>query len=185
MNDFDDLDAIPAEHVVGRLRALLVMVEEEERVRHALFGRLAAGMRQASSMEPRWNARDWWLRTERYRKQQPELVRRNRRAMAERLRWPDGALAMCEHLDAEHPGWTAWWRPDNTIPGWFHPAGFTAWRESSGRVCGTDPVRLYQAMQQAPDERHWHYHGLCCELTPASEEADRRLIAAALADTGR
>jgi hypothetical protein len=52
----------------------------------------------------------------------PELAARNRRILAERLRWSDGAVELCEQLDALNPGWHADWRHawrDN-------PAGFYA-----------------------------------------------------------
>lgn len=96
----------------------------------------------------------------------PELAAANRRLTAERAGWPRGALEMCEHLDAVHPGWTVWWRPANTIAGWEHPAGYVATRRSSGSVCGEDPCALVAAMERAPSERHWHWHQQCCERIP-------------------
>jgi hypothetical protein len=93
----------------------------------------------------------------------PELVAHNRRVIAEREFWPRGAVQMCEHLDAVHPGWTAHWYPENKIKGWEHPAGYRASHPSSGYVCGEDPAALEAAMARAPDERHWHDQPQCCE----------------------
>lgn len=114
--------------------------------RTALYQRLATAMRCAAS-----------------------LVRSNRRLAATREPYPRGALQMCEHLDATHPGWTVHWRPENRIAGWEHPAGYVATRSSSGSVCGEDPCALEAAMRRAPDERHWHYHAACCDRVPVSE----------------
>lgn len=38
-----------------------------------------------------------------------ELGRMNKRILAERTGWPDGALEECEKLDAEFPEWSASW----------------------------------------------------------------------------
>ncbi|MER6891987.1 hypothetical protein [Streptomyces halstedii] len=38
----------------------------------------------------------------------PEMVERNRELLAERLRWPDGALEDCRLLEELHPGWHVW-----------------------------------------------------------------------------
>ncbi len=96
-------------------------------------------------------------------REEAELIHSNRRVVAERTGWPVGALQMCEHLDAVHPGWTVRWRPANTIQGWEHPAGYVAWRDSSGAVCGEDPAALVAAMRRAPDSRHSHFFGKCCD----------------------
>lgn len=115
-----------------------------------------------------WTDEDRRQRPELYRTLVAQLAWHNRRLLDERLRWPRGVLAMCEHLEATHEGWSVWWRPDNTIKGWFHPAGFIASRESSGYVCGEDPAALYRAMREAPDRRHWHFHGVCCDRVPGA-----------------
>jgi hypothetical protein len=41
----------------------------------------------------------------------PELAAKNRRLLAERLGWPDGALEACEQLDQAHIGWYTNWSP--------------------------------------------------------------------------
>lgn len=43
----------------------------------------------------------------------PELGQRNRRILAERLGWPDGAVEACESVDDEHPGWHTTWAAGN------------------------------------------------------------------------
>lgn len=92
-----------------------------------------------------------------------ELAWRNRRIIAKRTHWPDGVIQMCEHLDATRPGWTVWWHPENTYPGFGHPAAYRASRWTGHvTVCGEDPAALVAAMERAPDERHWHYRALCC-----------------------
>ncbi|GLW29450.1 hypothetical protein [Actinoplanes regularis] len=39
------------------------------------------------------------------------LAWRNRRLIAERLRWPAGSLEDCERIELAHPGWTVHWLP--------------------------------------------------------------------------
>ena len=39
----------------------------------------------------------------------PELARRNRRILGERLRWPTGAVEACEQIEAESPAWWVTW----------------------------------------------------------------------------
>ncbi len=101
-----------------------------------------------------------------------ELVWHNRRVAAERERWPVGALQMCEHLDATHPGWTVHWQAEDTRVGRRHPSGYTARRELSGYVCGLDPAGLVAAMAAAPAERHWHYRSKCCVRESDQETGD-------------
>ena len=100
-------------------------------------------------------------------REQDDLFWRNRRVVAERAGWPVGVLEMCEHLDAVYPGWSVWWRPENTCAGWEHPAGYLASRDPSGSVCGVDPAALEAAIAKAPAERHWHFRPVCCALHPA------------------
>jgi hypothetical protein len=58
-----------------------------------------------------------------------ELARRNRLLIADRLSWPAGTVVACEEIEQEHPGWSVWWRGENTIRGFEAPAGFYAGRE--------------------------------------------------------
>lgn len=41
----------------------------------------------------------------------PEMAERNRELLAERLKWPDGALEDCRRLEELHPGWHVWFAP--------------------------------------------------------------------------
>lgn len=66
------------------------------------------------------------------------LARTNRRTVARRTGWPAGALAECERLDDVHPGWLAWWLPENRARGWERPAGFSAARNTGGLVGGNE-----------------------------------------------
>lgn len=47
---------------------------------------------------------------------------RNRRLLAERLHWPEGALAQCQALEADFPDWIVFWTsgglPRNPDPGY-------------------------------------------------------------------
>jgi hypothetical protein len=70
-----------------------------------------------------------------------DLAWRNRRITARRSGWPTGALAECELLDGEHPGWTFCWLPENRHPGWERPAGFAAHRPDGMRLVGVDELR--------------------------------------------
>lgn len=51
----------------------------------------------------------------------PAVQERNRKLIAARLGWPDGALDACRQLEAARPGWYAWWsrnpwRRDGKVP---------------------------------------------------------------------
>lgn len=62
------------------------------------------------------------------------LKRHNQRLLAERLDWPDGAVQACAELEDRHPGWHVSWIPENTTPGWEHPAGFHASHRTGAHV---------------------------------------------------
>lgn len=69
-----------------------------------------------------------------------DLSWRNRRIIARRTGWPAGALAECERLDVEHPGWTVCWLPVNRRPGWERSAGFAA-HLLAGWLVGSNELR--------------------------------------------
>lgn len=69
-----------------------------------------------------------------------DLRWRNRRVLARRGGWPAGALAECERLDVEYPGWHFWWLTENVFPGWERPAGFAAHLPTACLV-GADELR--------------------------------------------
>lgn len=68
----------------------------------------------------------------------PELAARNRRIVAERLKWPDGAIDACERIERDHPGWNVYYaaRPWPTLK-----SGYYATRLHSHRL----ERRLYGA----------------------------------------
>jgi hypothetical protein len=60
------------------------------------------------------------------------LRSQNKVILAERLRWPEGALQACQELEQRHPGWHVTWLNENTRAGFERPAGFHA-RFDGGR----------------------------------------------------
>ncbi|MCY1141395.1 hypothetical protein OWR29_25635 [Actinoplanes sp. Pm04-4] len=53
---------------------------------------------------------------------------RNRRVLAERLRWPAGALEECLRVEKDRPGYNVSWFREWTVPGFERAEGFYAWR---------------------------------------------------------
>lgn len=78
-----------------------------------------------------------------------ELAWANRRLLAARQGWPEGALEACETIERDQPAWSITWR--TATPGWAdawssqaaQPAGYYATRYEAPRV------ELYAA---SPDE---------------------------------
>jgi hypothetical protein len=60
--------------------------------------------------------------------------RNNRRLIAERTGWPEGALQACADLEDRHPGWHVSWMSENTGPGFERPAGFWASHPTGGHA---------------------------------------------------
>lgn len=50
-----------------------------------------------------------------------ELREHNRRIIAERLGWPAGAAQACQNIEADNPGWSAYWQPADArhAEGWY------------------------------------------------------------------
>jgi hypothetical protein len=51
-----------------------------------------------------------------------EFKERNREILAERLKWPPGALEAARALEVQHPGYAVYWgtgRPSNPRPGFY------------------------------------------------------------------
>lgn len=73
---------------------------------------------------------------------------RNRRVLAERLGYPDGALAACIDIENEHPSWIVYW-----TRGGAKPAGFYAFRSgpwsSTTHLYGATPDALREAINSA------------------------------------
>ena len=82
-----------------------------------------------------------------------ELARNNRRIIAARIEWPEGALETCERLEGVYPDWDADYRHENTaIRGWEVRAGFyaTQWNPPHGHkttVYGPDADALGRAIE--------------------------------------
>jgi hypothetical protein len=64
-----------------------------------------------------------------------ELRARNRRIVAERVGWPDGAVEACERLEREYRGWDVRWLDDWFVKGFERQAGYYAW--ATGEQPGT------------------------------------------------
>lgn len=102
-----------------------------------------------------------------------ELVRRNRRIIAERLRWPAGTLEICEQLDRLHPGWHVDWEDANPGPSrWSHPARYSAMRHDV-KIEGGDPMRPNDGIRRYPAV----YGETVDELRAAITAMDERLAA--------
>lgn len=78
-----------------------------------------------------------------------DLARRrnNRRLIAERTGWPEGALEACADMEDRHPGWHVSWMAENVTPGWERPAGF--WATHPG---GSHPGGDIEASAATADE---------------------------------
>lgn len=85
----------------------------------------------------------------------PELVVANRRVMAARLDWPDGAVEACEQIDADHPGWSADYR--HAYREW--PAGFYAAHDNHSHLepnlYGATPDELRAAIRAHRCRANW------------------------------
>jgi hypothetical protein len=58
--------------------------------------------------------------------------------------WPCGALDACQRIEAEHPGWHAWWGDGDHGPGYYaHPLVCTA----AGTLYADNAYVLYSLIQ--------------------------------------
>lgn len=80
-----------------------------------------------------------------------DLARWNRRVIAERTGWPEGAVEICEQIEEAHPDWDVVWHPENMIQGFEAPAGYyaTVWNppRDSGIAYGADAETLSGAIE--------------------------------------
>jgi hypothetical protein len=94
------------------------------------------------------------------------LRRRNQAVLAERLRWPAGALQACADLEDRHPGWYVSWMIENVTPGWERPAGFHATYEGvhhRAEAFRTDVRDIAEVMAAEIPEHEWDpIHGKLC-----------------------
>lgn len=92
-----------------------------------------------------------------------DLLRHNRRIIASRIGWPDGAVEACDKLQDAYPDWIPGWQPASTIPGFEHPAGYFASRHSRRHdeppAYGADPLELAAAIEGWPWQNAMDYRG--------------------------
>lgn len=74
------------------------------------------------------------------------LLEKNRTILAERLGWPDGALADVRRLEAEHEGYRVWWAdrnwPANYGSGYYAERYKSRSMDTSRRLFGATPDEL-------------------------------------------
>jgi hypothetical protein len=79
----------------------------------------------------------------------PELVRKNRRILAERLNWPKDAVEACEQVDDKLPGWLTMWSDGPLVrPGFYSARLSRRWGE--GTAYGETPDELKAQMESWP-----------------------------------
>lgn len=80
----------------------------------------------------------------------PEL---NRQLIAERLGWPDGALAECTALEGDYPRWLVFWTKGG-LP-WTPDAGYRAilnWHRHRGELYAPTAAELRDVLEAADAE---------------------------------
>ena len=94
----------------------------------------------------------------------PELAHRNRRILAERLHWPDGAIQACEQIESESPAWRTTWAQGGDLT-WTKP-GFYAhrrqWHINDKKprwVYGATPDELRHAISDQEPPDRWSLQG--------------------------
>lgn len=91
----------------------------------------------------------------------PDLLRLNRRVIASRTGWPEGAVEACDKLHDAYPDWIPGWQPANTIRGFEKPAGYYASRHNRRHdepsAYGEDPVDLAVAIATWPFDEFGFY----------------------------
>lgn len=99
---------------------------------------------------------EFFAEREREERERAELAWNNRRVLAERLKWPAGALETCEEIERKYPGWSLFWMSENKAMGFERVAGFSAVLVGVRRkteLFDPDPERLEDAVSQlaSPD----------------------------------
>jgi hypothetical protein len=82
----------------------------------------------------------------------PELLAHNRRAMAARMHWPEGALEACDKIADRFPGWNPGYDHGGKVGTHEWPAGFYASHQSrrhgEPRAYGVTPEALTVAIEE-------------------------------------
>lgn len=97
-------------------------------------------------------------------------VQRNRELIAERLKWPAGALAECDRIERDHPGWRAYWtrnpwRIDHKVPDGPCFGASSQRKTAPGRsLFAASPLDLRLMINSVEDQwnamhRHGYYAG--------------------------
>lgn len=85
------------------------------------------------------------------------LAWRNRRVIAERMHWPDGAVEDCEAVERQHPSWWPWWHEGGTL--WRPKRGLYArpWRvnRDDKALFGETPEELSHAIEAWVPPNPW------------------------------
>lgn len=91
-----------------------------------------------------------------------DFARRNQAIIAQRTRWPEGALQECWELEDRLPGWHVAWLHENLIPGFERPAGYWAVLEvgmHEADIFRTDLADLERVMESVPLEHDYSVRG--------------------------
>lgn len=85
-----------------------------------------------------------------------QIIVNDRRSLAHHLKWPPGALEVCERVGREHPDWTVSWLPENRVPGYQRDACYWARRDwPKHEVHAGDEAELVAGIRQAPPKSSW------------------------------
>lgn len=76
----------------------------------------------------------------------------NRRAVADRLHWPDGHLTTCERLDDEHAGWYVNWHPGDQTFTATHTVRLLSYRYARARTADELAAKLAEADKLAAEQ---------------------------------
>lgn len=85
----------------------------------------------------------------------PDQIARNREIIAERCKWPEGALNACLELEAQFPHLTASYSPSSPEEPWI-----TYYTEQHHRIQrplhATSPEKLREIMAALPTDNPYH-----------------------------
>lgn len=81
------------------------------------------------------------------------LAWHNRRALAERLAWPDGTVEICEDLDRANPGWEANWHPAERRFSAVHTVRHISFRWATAATAEELTDRMFELDNLAANQR--------------------------------